>query len=60
LLIVIGILLVVGLLGWFALRPWLVKKFCENATRDMLENSWVKWSESDYYNACLKKFWVEK
>ena len=60
LLIVIGILLVVGLLGWFVLRPWLVKKFCENATRNMLENSWVKWSESDYYNACLKKFWVEK
>jgi len=27
LLIVIGILLVVGLLGWFVLRPWLVKKF---------------------------------
>lgn len=60
LLIVIGIIVVGGLLGWFVLRPWLVKMFCQSATRDMSENSWVKYSENDYYNACLKKFWLEK
>lgn len=59
LLIVLGIIIVVGLLGWFVIRPWAIKKFCQTATNDMVENSAIKMTPSAYYDACLKKYGIE-
>lgn len=55
--IILLVLIVLGVIGYFALKPVFFKWLCRKGAQ---EQGAIKMSEDAYYEACLKKYGIEE